>query len=423
MSTKSITIRNLSKAYTLGTKAEKAESLVGAISNIAKAPWRNFQALRSLDTHKDAKRENTLWALRDVSFEIDQGEVTGIIGRNGAGKSTLLKVLSRITEPTSGHARMIGRMSSLLEVGTGFHPDLTGRENVYMNGTILGMSKLEIDRKFEEIVDFSGVELFLDTPVKRYSSGMQVRLAFAVAAHLEPEILIIDEVLAVGDAAFQDKCMSKMQGAASDGKTVILVSHNMDAVSRLCSKCAYLKTGELIAHGDTETVMREYLKPLQDGELTYPDESERMGSGEYRIQEVQVVNGNTSSRRQTIFSGDPIEIEVIVEKKKPTPPTTSICLSFLDQYGRLMFHCDSRYHNFTLPKDKKTTKLRFCLRSPWLNSGTYNVSAWLSSRSSVDVLELASKIDVPDRNPYLYSPPPSITREGFCKPQFELEAL
>ena len=199
------------------------------------------------------------WALKDVNLEIQQGEVVGFIGRNGAGKSTLLKILSRITAPTTGEIRLHGRVGSLLEVGTGFHPELTGRENVYLNGSILGMSRREIQSKFDEIVEFSGVEKFLDTPVKRYSSGMYVRLAFAVAAHLEPELLVVDEVLAVGDAEFQKKCLGKMGEVAKTGRTVLFVSHNMAAVSELCSRVMILQSGHVIADGPTTSIVSQYL--------------------------------------------------------------------------------------------------------------------------------------------------------------------
>ena len=210
------------------------------------APIRNARNLARLDVSRVADdAPDTFWALDDVSFEVKRGEVLGVIGRNGAGKSTLLKILSRITEPTSGRVGIKGRVSSLLEVGTGFHPELTGRDNVYMNGTLLGMTKREIDRKFDEIVAFSGVDRFLDTPVKRYSSGMQVRLAFAVAAHLDPEILIVDEVLAVGDYEFQNKCLGKMEEVATggDGRTILFVSHNMGMVRSLCSRCLLPQVG------------------------------------------------------------------------------------------------------------------------------------------------------------------------------------
>jgi lipopolysaccharide transport system ATP-binding protein len=255
-----ISVENLSKAYRIGLKDEVPDSLVGAIQGMLRAPWKNLRRLRRLNTFRhNGDAEDTIWALKDVSFEVAEGEVIGIIGRNGAGKSTLLKILSRITEPTSGRAVIRGRVSSLLEVGTGFHPELSGRENIYLNGTILGMTKREIDRKFDEIVDFSGVEKFLDTPVKRYSSGMTVRLAFSVAAHLEPEILIVDEVLAVGDMEFQKKCLGKMQDVARGGRTVLFVSHNLAAIRSLTTRSAYLVSGRLQVMGETCDVSEMYL--------------------------------------------------------------------------------------------------------------------------------------------------------------------
>jgi lipopolysaccharide transport system ATP-binding protein len=258
-----ISVETISKAYSLGRRDVAPDTFVEALAASATAPLRNWRRLRRLDTAGRAgDGEDILWALRDVSFDVRHGEVVGIIGRNGAGKSTLLKILSRITEPTSGRIVLRGRVSSLLEVGTGFHPELTGRDNIYMNGTILGMKKREIDRKFDEIVEFSGVEKFLDTPVKRYSSGMTVRLAFSVAAHLEPEILIVDEVLAVGDAEFQKKCLGKMQDVAHGGRTVLFVSHNMAAVESLCERAVLLAAGQLVAEGDVGSVMTTYMESL-----------------------------------------------------------------------------------------------------------------------------------------------------------------
>ena len=261
MKNSAITVQSLSKVFRIGVKEETPDTLIGATRHLFTFPLRNFRQLRRLDTsneiHDDAD-SSKLWAVKDISFKIQEGEVVGIIGRNGAGKSTLLKLLSRITWPTSGRAILNGRVSSLLEVGTGFHPELTGRDNIYMNGTILGMTKREIDRKFDEIVDFAGMERFLDTPTKRYSSGMQVRLAFAVAAHLEPEILIIDEVLAVGDAEFQKKCLGKMQTVAESGRTVMFVSHSMAAIESLCTRCLEIHQGELVADGPTREVVQHY---------------------------------------------------------------------------------------------------------------------------------------------------------------------
>lgn len=253
MSDPVITIENLGKRYTIGHSRTDSEGLRHAIEGAMRAPvaW-----LRSRSQQK-LQQEN-FWALKDVSFEIQRGEVVGIIGRNGAGKSTLLKILSRITAPTEGRIRINGRIASLLEVGTGFHQELTGRENIFLNGAILGMTRAEIIRRFDEIVEFSEIEEFLDTPVKRYSSGMYVRLAFAVAAHLEPEILIVDEVLAVGDAAFQKKCLGKMGSFAQSGKTVLFVSHNVEAVRSLCQRAVWLKKGRLHKDGKADEIVEDY---------------------------------------------------------------------------------------------------------------------------------------------------------------------
>ena len=243
MSETIIKVENLSKRYVIGDQREKGDALRHALEAAVRNPLQWFRARKEAV----AKEHEEFWALKDVSFEVKRGDVVGIIGRNGAGKSTLLKILSRITEPTEGRVRIDGRVASLLEVGTGFHQELTGRENVFLNGAILGMQRAEIKQKFDEIVAFADVEKFLDTPVKRYSSGMYVRLAFAVAAHLEPEILIVDEVLAVGDAVFQKKCLGKMKDVAGHGRTVLFVSHNMAAIQQLCSRCVLLCKGTVAA--------------------------------------------------------------------------------------------------------------------------------------------------------------------------------
>ncbi|MFV0422312.1 ABC transporter ATP-binding protein [Oleidesulfovibrio sp.] len=282
-----ITVENLSKLYRLGLKGEMHDSLAEALISWVKAPVKNYKLLRSLNTFGDSvvdDDESVLWALRDVSFDVREGEVLGIIGRNGAGKSTLLKVLSRITEPTKGRVTINGRVASLLEVGTGFHPELTGRENVFMNGSILGMKKHEISDKFDKIVEFSGLERFIDTPIKRYSSGMVMRLAFAVAAHLEPEILIIDEVLAVGDAAFQKKCLTKMQEVATGGRTVLFVSHQLNSVSALCNRVIHMDAGCIINNGDTREVIDSYLTSSGFGVTTeLHNRKDRYGAGHVRF--------------------------------------------------------------------------------------------------------------------------------------------
>ncbi len=267
MSRPIITCDRLSKMYDLGVRRE-AGLMSGSPPSLREAISQKLRGVRdALRGRRDAKpkQRHEFWALRDISFEVGRGEVVGLIGRNGAGKSTLLKILSRIVEPTGGVARLRGRVASLLEVGTGFHPELTGRENIYLNGAILGMRKAEIDRKFDEIVAFSEIEEFLDTPVKRYSSGMYVRLAFAVAAHLEPEILIVDEVLAVGDYSFQKKCLGKMQDvAAGDGRTILFVSHNMGALAQLCNRAVLLEDGAVASIGPIREVIEDYLQAGSD---------------------------------------------------------------------------------------------------------------------------------------------------------------
>ncbi len=277
-----IKVENISKSYLLHHRQrESYVALRDVIANRVKSIFSSG--------HKSQKATDELfWALKGVSFDVKDGERVGIIGRNGAGKSTLLKILSRITEPTAGKVSLKGRVASLLEVGTGFHPELTGRENIFLNGSILGMSKTEIRKKFDEIVDFAEVEKFLDTPVKRYSSGMYVRLAFAVAAHLEPEILIVDEVLAVGDAQFQRKCLGKMQDVSkNDGRTVLFVSHNMQAVQKLCTTGILLQQGKIIGIGGIDNVVNKYLEANENGQSVYeialPDNHEEIPGYAYRV--------------------------------------------------------------------------------------------------------------------------------------------
>ena len=263
-----IKVEGLSKRYRIGLKEKQADTLMGQLANVIKSPWQNLKRLRELSRF-GIEDESVFWALKNINFEVQEGEVLGIIGKNGAGKSTLLKLLSQISEPTSGKIKIHGRVASLLEVGTGFHPELSGRENIYMNGTILGMTRKEIDSKLEEIIEFSGVEKFIDTPVKFYSSGMKVRLGFSVAAHLDPEILIIDEVLAVGDFEFQNKCLGKMEDVSKNqGRTVIFVSHNIQAVQSLCTRSIVLESGIIKFNGDTRQALNSY----QTFELTERNE-------------------------------------------------------------------------------------------------------------------------------------------------------
>ena len=254
MTKTAIRIKHLGKRYRIGQR-ESYKTFRDAITNIAATPFRQM-----MKKSNSSNGDEYFWALKDVSFEVEPGEVVGIIGRNGTGKSTLLKILSQITSPTTGSVELHGRVSSLLEVGTGFHPELTGRENIYLSGSILGMKRREIDEKFDDIIKFADVEKFLDTPAKRYSSGMYVRLAFAVAAHLEPEILLVDEVLAVGDASFQKKCLNKMQNVGEEGRTVLFVSHNMPAITRLCPRTILLDAGSVMHDGPSPQVVSTYLR-------------------------------------------------------------------------------------------------------------------------------------------------------------------
>ena len=323
-----ITIEGLSKCYRIGLKENIHDSFAGAIFDFIKSPLTNYRKYRSLynfddvkkssDSDSVANRSDIIWALKDITFDAKRGEVLGIIGRNGAGKSTLLKILSKITDPTRGRAEIHGRISSLLEVGTGFHQELTGRENVYLNGTVLGMTKKEVDSKFDEIVDFSGVEKFLDTPVKRYSSGMKVRLAFAVAAHLEPEILIIDEVLAVGDARFQRKCLNKMQDIGKEGRTVLFVSHNIPAVTRLCDKAILLDQGKLIKYGLSHEVVATYFSNGSGtaAEAVWSETSKAPGGEIARLRAVRVrTQDNLIAEKVDIRW--PVGIEMEYEVLKP----------------------------------------------------------------------------------------------------------
>jgi lipopolysaccharide transport system ATP-binding protein len=285
-----IRVENLGKKYVIDhQKQERYSTLRDAMANRARALAQ--KPLQYLAQRRTASPQEEFWALKDVSFEIKQGDRVGIIGRNGAGKSTLLKILSRITEPTTGRICINGRVASLLEVGTGFHPELTGRENIYLNGAILGMSKVEIKRKFDEIVDFAEVEKFLDTPVKRYSSGMYVRLAFAVAAHLEPEVLIVDEVLAVGDVQFQKKCLGKMEEVGKEGRTVLFVSHQMAAIENLCQRAVLLEQGRSIADDKTKIVISKYLERLLGKSYTsLTERTDRKGTGDLQFISVSFQN-------------------------------------------------------------------------------------------------------------------------------------
>jgi lipopolysaccharide transport system ATP-binding protein len=320
MSDVAIRVENLSKLYRIGGPQARYQTLRDTVMDVAAAPIQRLRRLR-----QPAQPDHTIWALKDVSFEVQQGEVLGIIGRNGAGKSTLLKILSRITEPTEGQANIYGRVGSLLEVGTGFHPELTGRENIYLSGAILGMTRTEIDEKFDEIVDFAGIEKFLDTPAKRYSSGMYVRLAFAVAAHLEPEILLVDEVLAVGDASFQKKCLSKMDEVAGQGRTVLFVSHNMGAVVNLCRRAIQLDNGRLSREGGVADIVAQYLAEGMEakGSSEIPADESRP-TDEFRFCSVSVLNPGDGPSRQ-VSQTEGLEVDIEYEIRSPIRGANVVC--------------------------------------------------------------------------------------------------
>jgi len=320
MSEIALRVENLSKQYRIGQR-ERYKALRDTLTDSMAAPFRAVASVfkgRQQAVSGQSSNDH-IWALKDVSLEIKRGEVVGIIGRNGGGKTTLLKILSRITEPTNGYAEIRGRVGSLLEVGTGFHPELTGRENIYLNGAILGMKKTEIERKFDKIVAFSEIDKFIDTPVKHYSSGMFVRLAFAVAAHLEPEILIVDEVLAVGDAAFQKKCLGKMDDVAQEGRTVLIVSHNMGMIRSLCTRSILLTSGQLSLDDQPDIVITHYMssasKQGTEGEIYWHDVNDAPGGDEFRLIGVRLVGplGNV----QAVFDLEqPVVVEIIYEVRK-----------------------------------------------------------------------------------------------------------
>jgi lipopolysaccharide transport system ATP-binding protein len=331
MSNTVISIENLSKAYRLGQIG------TGALKDDLKVWWAKKRGqpnpLLTIGQQDHGNRHGeTLWALQDISFAVQEGDVLGIIGRNGAGKSTLLKILSRVTAPTVGHVRVKGRIASLLEVGTGFHPDLTGRENIYLNGAILGMNRKETARKFDEIVAFSEIEQFIDTPVKRYSSGMYVRLAFAVAAHLDPEILIVDEVLAVGDAEFQKKCIGKMKDVSVEGgRTVLFVSHNTAAVRALCTSCIYLANGRLRAQGPVNEIVSEYLRPVVAREESATVRS-RHG---IELFEARLVPKSDLKSSRPIHFDEPCELRIRIGADEPQA-SVAVVVRIHDEAGALV---------------------------------------------------------------------------------------
>ncbi len=376
-----INVENLSKSYRLGIINH------GMLYKDLQSWWARTRGKEDPNTRVDVhggKRDidaaGHFWALKDVSFSMDEGDVLGIIGKNGAGKSTLLKILSRVTAPTKGTVKVKGRIASLLEVGTGFHPELTGRENIYLNGAILGMTRKEVDRKFDEIVSFSEIDDFIDTPVKRYSSGMYVRLAFAVAAHLEPEILIIDEVLAVGDASFQKKCLGKMGEVSKQGRTVLFVSHNLTAIRNLCPKTLLLSSGKAVKLGDTSSIINKYLIDNQKGyNIFNPIGNERIGDRMVSIEDFKIQPNPpvTGGSVKFIFS-------LFVKNKKPvTGIELAIAVSTSDKMPIFQVFSGHMSKDFMFPpgRSKVIVKIDYLP----LMTGVYSCNLWLGKgRAPVD---------------------------------------
>lgn len=370
-----IRVQELSKLYYLGRSAAAYSTFREVVMDMARLPLRYLRR---------AEQPESIWALKDVSFEIEAGDVIGIIGRNGAGKSTLLKVLSRITEPTTGRVELYGRVASLLEVGTGFHPELTGRENIFLNGSILGMSRKEIAAKFDEIVAFAEVEKFIDTPVKRYSSGMYVRLAFAVAAHLEPEILIVDEVLAVGDAAFQKKCLGRMRDVASAGRTVLFVSHNMAAVSALCSKAMVLWEGMVeYPLGGVEDAVQKYL--IQVHKITktaLADRTDRQGNGKVRIQDFASFDRD-GNEVEHIASGQEVSFRVYYSSKQDNVEGVGVGIAIYSDTGTFVSMLSNQYAAETFSSIGRDGYATCRIRKLPLAPGSYTASLIIRSNDAI----------------------------------------
>src|ERR1044071_2325732 len=368
-------IENLSKQYRIGTRRAAYSTLRETIVSAARAPLNRLRR----GQNGRAKSE-TVWVLKDVNFTVQPGEVVGIIGRNGAGKSTLLKILSRITEPTKGRIELYGRVASLLEVGTGFHPELTGRENIFLNGSILGMARKEIQAKFDEIVAFSEVEKFVDTPVKRYSSGMYVRLAFAVAAHWQPEILIVDEVLAVGDYGFQQKCLNKMQDVSTGGRTVLFVSHNMGAISRLCQRCIVLDQGRIVASGPTGEAVQTYMTSglMERAEYSQSESAEKA----MNLLRVALVDEGGKARSEVRYD-DKLRFLVEYEvNQSVTGASVGIALFTVDGTCAMAtadFDSHTELLGTRAPGRYQTTvEIPPC----WLNTGRYTVTIYIANAMS-----------------------------------------
>jgi lipopolysaccharide transport system ATP-binding protein len=390
-----IEVRNLSKQYRIGGVKTRNETFREFLIKTMKRPFRSFSS------GQNSGRDQNFWALRDVSFDIGEGEVVGIIGRNGAGKSTLLKIISRITDPTDGYIRVRGRLASLLEVGTGFHPELTGRENIYLNGAILGMSRAEILSKFDEIVAFSEIEQFLDTPVKRYSSGMYIRLAFSVAAHLNPEILVVDEVLAVGDMAFQKKCLGKMNDVSRSGRTILFVSHNISAIEHLCRRGIVLIQGQLAFSGTAKEAVQFYMhRAMGDVETSgnVVDLSEAPGRWAQRrplLRRLEFCTEDGKSLKAGVRMGAPLTIRVHFILPAPTS-SFDIGLGFDNLLGQRVFTAHTTFEPVRTHDTRSGPQVFVCeIPSLTLVPGEYVLRVWMDiGAAEVDKIDNAARFEV-----------------------------
>jgi lipopolysaccharide transport system ATP-binding protein len=404
MSDTVISIENVSKSYQLGVIG------TGTFRGDVQRWWAKLRGLpdphlKIGETDYGNRDGETLWALKDVNFQVQQGEALGIIGRNGAGKSTLLKILSRVTAPTTGEVKVKGRIASLLEVGTGFHPELTGRENIYLNGAILGMKKFEIASKFDEIVDFSGVEQFIDTPVKRYSSGMYVRLAFAVAAHLDPEILVVDEVLAVGDAVFQKKCLGKMGEASKLGRTILFVSHNLAAISNLCTSAILLDKGKIISNGNTQDVIslylqNQYIEQSGDIDLTDTKKASRRNSLDnsiFKWTRAQVINSK-GEHTTTIGLMEPFELILTGNLDQPVDDLI-VGFGVMSKLGFSLFNSHSVDAKIKQSFDKGQIVYKVKFEQNYLGPGPYVIDLASNGSGIVDWIPEAINISVEEITP------------------------
>jgi len=385
-----IRVEGIGKRYHIGERARQGALLRDVIANAFRPNGKNGG--------KRSSRE-MIWAVRDVSFEVKQGEVVGLIGRNGAGKSTLLKLLARITRPTVGHAELHGRIASLLEVGTGFHPELTGRENIFLSGAILGMSKAEIVRKFDEIVAFSEVERFIDTPLKHYSSGMGMRLAFAVAAHLEPEILLVDEVLSVGDASFQKKCLGKIEEVSRGGRTILFVSHNMGAVNTLCARCILLDKGQIVIDGATPKVAATYHAQSMEtvGRGSDLRAARRIGTGKaiFSSMTIQPMDPD-GTPLEAVYSGCDLEIDLTIEARQNLVDS-NVAVIIYDTGGyRLIDVNTSQKGKFLRLNKGETARVCFRIQQLLLRPGTYLMTLWIGRErmEEIDYIDGAATLEV-----------------------------